>query len=303
VYHKNYTTERTPIRILVNGVPLTDLMQVSGASGAGSLWYYRVDLENAVVAARITVEIQGIVFGGVVPEVGGVVAHPGASPDLVLVQGDSNTDGSAENTGGASGTWLLKLAHKRGWQDAWNVAIGGTGYTAPGTAVTILDRMADVLTVPATMHMVFAGGNDGTTSITTAVTSYVDQYQAAQPTVPLYLLGVAPTAYPAPQARIDRDAEIESVAIAKGTYFISPITGKVRNGSTLVTTLAPLIPDATAEAAYIGADGVHMNDVGHQVFADWLDSALTILSEPLPVRSGWYAVINGVEVSAVLSAA
>lgn len=281
IYFKLFSTTATAIRVKVNGQRLSDLPQTTGATSVGSRHYYLVDLGRPVTGAVINLELGYFPFGGVAPESGGsILSGISAHTNRVLVQGDSITDGSGENTAGTAGTWPLRLASYMGWSDIWNQAIGGTGFTVAGSSVTILDsaRVSDITSNNPTHIMLWAGYNDGATDITSALTSLITQYQTAQPNVPIYIIGTWAPTYPADSYRTSRDSEAEAVAIAKGCYYISPVTGRVRNSTgALVTTLAPLLASSGEVTAYVGSDNVHPNDAGHNHIAKWLYAALKSL--------------------------
>ncbi len=267
------------MRISVNGQRLTDAPVRSAATSGGSIYTHRVTFPSSATR-RILLEFERVPFAGIyLPNDGTTIANPGPFKRRVLFEGDSITAGSAENSGVGVGTWYARLAKYAGIDDPWNVAIGGTGMTEPGTATTIPGRIAQVTSVTDVDDIfLWCGGNDGSTSIVTQATQYIADIKAAHPQAKIYVIGTwAPTVTPS-TARAARSVDLQNAALANGVPFISPITGEVRDGAgTLLASQGPWISTSGQVAAYVGSDNVHPTDAGHAYIAQRMAQAVAAI--------------------------
>lgn len=268
------------VRISVDGKRVTDLMyDIPGTSG-GSRHTMKLTFGTSATR-RILLEFQGVPFGGVFVPSGQTLSAVPAYDFRVIAQGDSVTAGSDENTGGSAGTWFARWARYAGVNvDPWNVAIGGTGMTAPGTAVDIPDRIADVTDYAPDVVIIWCGGNDGSTSIVTEATQWINDVKAATNAIVLVIGTWAPTVT-ATTDRQNRSNDLQAAALATGSPFIEPITGEVYDQyGTLVASQGPWIATSGDVAAYVGADNVHPNDAGHAYIAERMLDAMQALDLP-----------------------
>lgn len=268
------------VRISVDGRRVTDLMyDIPGTSG-GSRHTMKLTFGTSATR-RILLEFQGVPFGGVYVPSGQTLSAVDPYDFRVIAQGDSVTAGSDENTGGSAGTWFARWARYAGVNvDPWNVAIGGTGMTAPGTAVDIPDRLADVTDYAPDVVLLWCGGNDGSTSIVTGATQWINDVKTATGALVLVIGTWAPTVT-ATTDRTNRSNDLQAAALATGSPFIEPITGEVYDQyGTLVASQGPWISTSGDVAAYVGSDNVHPNDAGHAYIADRMLEAMQALDQP-----------------------
>lgn len=265
-------------RISANGQRVTDVPVKPGPGTGGSMTSHRVTFGSSGTR-RILLEFQGVPFGGVYLPAGATIAHPGAFSRRAIFEGDSITAGSNENSGTGAGTWFARFARYAGIDDPWNVAIGGTGMTEPGTATTIPGRISQVTSVPNVDDIfLWCGGNDGSTAIVSQATTYIANVKAAHPQARIYVIGTWSPAVTAPSTRAARSIDLQAAALANGVPFISPITGEVRDGQgQLVASQGPWISTSGQVAAYVGSDNVHPTDAGHAYIAKRMAQAVAAL--------------------------
>lgn len=272
------------LRLSVDGQRVTDVMyDIPGATG-GSMHTTKVTFPSSATR-RILLEFQGVPFAGVYVGAGDTVTTPAPFTRRVIVQGDSVSAGSDGNTGGSAGTWVARWARYAGERvDVWNQAIGGTGFTAAGTAVPIPARLTDVTAHAPDDVIVWCGGNDGNTSIVAEATQWIEDVKAAVPGVRVIVVGTwAPTVVPS-TARANRSLDLKAAAALTGCPFISPITGEVFDADgSLVEAQGPWIATTGDVAAYVSGDGVHPNDAGHAYIAERMMLAMQALAGPIPV--------------------
>jgi len=271
------------LRISVDGQRVTDLMyDIPGTSG-GSMHTTKVTFPTSATRV-ILIEFQGVPFAGVYVGAGNTIAQ---APDFTqrwIGAGDSMTAGSDGNTGAGAGTWLARLAQYAGVRiDPWNQAIGSTGMTAPGSAVTIPARIADVTAHDPGVVFLWCGGNDGTTSIVAEATQWIADVKAAVPGVDMFIVGTwSPSVVPS-SARAARSTDLKNAALANGVPFIEPITGHVYDAAgNLIASQGPWIASSADVAAYVySVDNVHATDAGHDYIAKRMAQAMQALGSPI----------------------
>lgn len=271
------------LRISVDGQRVTDLMyDIPGTSG-GSMHTTKVTFPTSATRV-ILIEFQGVPFAGVYVGAGNTIAQ---APDFTqrwIGAGDSMTAGSDGNTGAGAGTWLARLAQYAGVRiDPWNQAIGSTGMTAPGSAVTIPARIADVTAHDPDVVFLWCGGNDGSTSIVAEATQWIADVKTAVPDVDIFIVGTwSPSVVPS-SARAARSTDLKNAALANGVPFIEPITGYVYDAAgTLVASQGPWIASSADVAAYVySGDNVHATDAGHAYIAKRMAQAMQALGSPI----------------------
>jgi lysophospholipase L1-like esterase len=271
-----YISAATMYRLSINGQRVTDLMQLSGGTTAGSGHLITIDFGSAG-PRHLRFDFTTMPFGGIyIPPTAALWAVPSRT-DRSMVLGDSLSDGSTMNTGAGAGTWFFRAMRLLGMTDAWEQGRGGTGYITPGTTAVLQDRFAlDVLPYNPAKLFVWAGYNDNggsQTAIATAASTLYTSIKAGLPTTQVFVLGCwSPTGSPAASITTT-DATLRTAAAAAGFAFISPTTGNIYDTSGgLVTSHGPFITGTGKAGAttgngnadlYIGTDGVHPTDAGH----------------------------------------
>ncbi|MEU0787577.1 SGNH/GDSL hydrolase family protein [Streptomyces sp. NPDC006173] len=275
-----YISTATMYRLSVDGRKVTDLMQSSAGTTAGSGHLITIDLGSAA-PRRIRLDFATFPFGGVYLPATATMWQVPAQGGRLMVFGDSLSDGSAQNTGAGAGTWFARAARLLGATDAWEQARGGTGYVTVGSYATLADRLAtDVIAWAPDRLIVWAGYNDNGSNqatLKTAVDSLYASIKAGLPNTQVYVLGCwSPTATPATSVS-NTDATLRTAAATAGFPFISTLTGSCYDATgTLVATQGAWITSANA-AAYIGADSVHPTDAGHVYLSRRATAALRAL--------------------------
>ncbi|MFF9787214.1 GDSL-type esterase/lipase family protein [Streptomyces nigrescens] len=261
-----YISSSTMYRLSIDGRKVTDLMQSSGGTTAGSGHILTVDLGSAA-PRRIRLDFATMPFGGVYLPPSATMWRVPLQGGRLMVLGDSISDGSAQNTGAGAGTWFARAARLLGATDAWEQGRGGTGYITPGAYATFGDRVAaDVVAWAPTRLAIWGGYNDNTGSqsaISAAAASLFSAVKTGLPSCQVLVIGCwAPTASPAGSIT-NTDATLRTQAAAAGFPFVSPITGGVYDTTgALITTQGAWITSGNA-AAYVGGDSVHPTDAGH----------------------------------------
>lgn len=268
-------------QIYIDGHPLSEIPEAYPGTTPG--WIHTTTLTFPTSGTRtITFMHNSMPFGGLCVGTGQSIANPGTPRMRVVFQGDSITGGSGMNTGDSLGTWAHRFARYSGVDDPWIEAIGGTGYIATGSAVTIGARTAtDVTAYSPAAVMLWGGYNDGLetpSNVATACTSVITAYQSGLPSAQVILVGMWSPAGTAATAHVNIDNALKAVALAKGVPFVSPITGQVLDGAGNVVLTAGKWVTPGNVAAMVGSDGVHPTDAGHELIANRMYDAMVALS-------------------------
>jgi lysophospholipase L1-like esterase len=285
-----YISTATMYRLSIDGRKVTDLMQSSGGTTAGSGHMITIDLGSSA-PRRIRLDFATFPFGG-------VYLPPTATMWRVPLQGgrlmsftDSIGDGSAQNTGAGCGTWVDRVGRFLGCTDVWRQGRGGTGYITAGSYATFGDRVnPDVIAWNPTRLIILGGYNDNggsQSAISTAAASLYSAIKTGLPSCEVYVIGCwAPTGSPAASI-VNTDNTLKAAAAVAGYPFISPVTGSVYDSTgTLVATHGPWITGTGRVGAttgsgnadgYIGTDAVHPTDAGHVYLARRITAAVRAL--------------------------
>src|SRR6478735_449857 len=270
----------------IDGVPLTDVPTVLGMTNGGR---FVQKLTWATSATRIiSVDTSYAPLGGVFTNTANTVINtaPAIGP-MLLVQGDSITGGSGQNTGTINGTWLKRFAFAVKLRRAWNQGIGGTGYLATngGASVTMRARIADISSYTPNVCIIFAGYND-LSSTQSALQTEADLFYTAVKTAvaaggEIYVIGCySPLFFPAGSVQ-NVDNWLRPRAAAAGLPYASPVTGNCYDKfGVQIGFVSPIITGSAEQALWTGADNVHPTDAGHKRIAEWMYNALKILSTP-----------------------
>ncbi|WP_234321292.1 SGNH/GDSL hydrolase family protein [Streptomyces katrae] len=278
-------------RITVDGRRMTDLMQSLGGTTPGSTHLMTVNL-GAAQPRTVRIDFSVAPFGGIYLPPGASMWKPATPARRFMVLGDSIPGGSNMNTGGGSGTWFARTARLLGYSDAWNEALGSTGYITAGTTATLGTRAPiDVIPNAPDTLIISAGYNDNGGSqpaISSAAASLYSAIKTGLPSTAIYVIGCwSPTGSPAASIT-NTDTTLRTAAAAASLPFISPITGAIYNSAgSLVATHGPWITGTGRVGAttgsgnadtYIGTDAVHPTDAGHKYLADRVVAALQELA-------------------------
>lgn len=278
-------------RITVDGRRMTDLMQSLGGTTLGSTHLLTVNLG---IAQPRTIRLDFAVapFGGVYLPPGATMWKPAGPKRRFMVLGDSIPGGSNMNVGGGAGTWFGRAARLLGYSDAWNEALGSTGYITAGSTATLGTR-APIDVIPHTPDtlIISAGYNDNggsQPSISAAAASLYSAITTGLPDCDVYVIGCwSPTGSPGASIT-NTDTTLRTAAAAAALPFISPITGSVYDSTgTLVATHGPWITGTGRVGAttgsgnadfYVGTDAVHPTDAGHKYLAERVVAAIQELT-------------------------
>lgn len=275
-----YISTATMFRLSIDGRKVTDLMQSSGGTTAGSGHLITIDFGSAATR-RIRLDFSTFPFGGVyIPPTATLWGVPLQGGRLMSFT-DSLGDGSAQNTGAGCGTWVDRVGRLFGCTDVWRQGRGGTGYITAGSYATFADRVTnDVVAWTPDRLIIWGGYNDNTGSqsaIAAAAASLYSTIKAGLPNCQPYVIGCwSPTGSPGASIT-NTDTTIRTAASAAGFPFISPLTGACYDAAgNLAVTQGAWITAANA-AAYIGADAIHPNDAGHIYLSRRITSAIRAL--------------------------
>ncbi|WKV74210.1 SGNH/GDSL hydrolase family protein [Streptomyces sp. PCS3-D2] len=278
-------------RLWVDGRRMTDLMQSLGGTTPGNTHMLTVTL-GAAQPRVIRLDFSVAPFGGIFLPPGATMWKPPAPSGRIMVLGDSIPGGSSMNTAGGAGTFFPRAARALGYTDAWNEALGSTGYITAGSTATLGTRAPiDVIPHNPDTLLIFAGYNDSAGSqpaISAAAASLYSAVTAGLPAARIYILGCwAPTGSPG-ASLTTTDETLRLAAAAAGLPFISPITGAVYDAAgALVATHGPWVtgtgrvgaPTGSGNAdLYIGTDATHPTDAGHKYLASRVVSAIQELA-------------------------
>lgn len=274
-------------RITVDGRRMTDLMQSLGGTTLGSTHLMTVNL-GAAQPRIIRLDFSVAPFGGIYLPPGASMWKPPTPSKRFMVLGDSIPGGSSMNVGGGSGSWFARAARLLGYSDAWNEALGSTGYITAGSTATLGTRAPiDVIPHAPDTLIISAGYNDNGGSqpaISSAAASLYSAIKAGLPSTAIYVIGCwSPTGSPGASIT-NTDTTLRTAAAAANLPFISPLTGGVYNAAgTLVATHGAWITGTGRVGAttgsgnadtYIGTDATHPTDAGHKYLADRVVSAI-----------------------------
>jgi lysophospholipase L1-like esterase len=282
-----YISAATMYRLSIDGRKVTDLMQPSNGTTAGSGHLITFDLGSAA-PRRIRLDFSTFPFGGVyIPPTATLWAVPLQGGRFMTLT-DSIGDGSAQNTGAGCGTWTDRLARFLGSTDQWRQGRGGTGYITAGSYTTFGNRVnADVIAWNPSRLVIFGGYNDNggsQSAIATAAASLYSTIKAGLPSCEVYVLGCwSPSGSPAASIT-NTDTTLRTAAAAAGYPFVSPVTGSIYDATgALVATHGPWITGTGRVGAttgsgnadfYIGTDAVHPTDAGHIYLARRIAAAI-----------------------------
>jgi hypothetical protein len=276
-----YISSATKYRLTVDGRPVTDLPQLTGASSVGSRHELQVTFGSAK-PRRIRFDFTTFPFGGLFLGPGATAWKPTSRGGRLGVLGDSISDGSSQNVGAGIGTWTYRAGRLLGCTDVWDQCRGGTGYITPGSFATFANRVAgDISPYDFDRLVVWGGyndsGGDQPTIQAAAESLYATLKSEVVPGGEIYVLGCwSPLGSPT-STLTTTDATLQAAALAAGLPFISPISGQIRNAAgTLLDTQGAWITTANA-TGYIGGDGVHPTDAGHAYIARRVVEALKVL--------------------------
>ena len=279
-----YVNSSNGYRLYVNDRKVTDLVQsFPGPPTAGSSNVLKVDL-GSVDLWKIRFEFVSTPFGGIFtgPNDSLYPTLPSAS---FFVLGDSITDGSAQNTGGAQGTWLRRFGRLMGLNNTWNQARGGTGYITPGAFATFPARVnSDIVPYNPDTLVVWGGYNDVSPSLT--IQQQISDAQIATlksitsqlPLTDVVVIGLwVPQAVPSP-SQVQVNTILRTNALALNLPFIDPSNGNTydRYGD-VVYSAGPWITSNNV-SLFVGADNVHPTDAGHKALGNIIAMSIASLT-------------------------
>ena len=277
-----YMSTASMYRLKIDGKSLTDLPQSVKGVGVGARHVIKFDF-GTVATRRITIEVTTTPFGGIFIPPGATVTAVAPYKKRVIAMGDSIMGGSTYNTAVRLGTWSYRADSYLGIDDMWNSGIGATGYVAAGTAVNFAARMqADVVDFNPDGAIIWGGFNDRSSpqaDIAAAADNAFATLRNGLPRTPIVVIGCwAPVVTP-DSAMIATDETLRIAAAQRSLCFVSPVTGKIYNDlGEQIANLGAWIDSAEDVAAYVGGDGVHPTDAGHNYIANKIADALQTLN-------------------------
>lgn len=223
-------------------------------SGVRKPRHYRLKLNGAQSFRRVGMDGESRVW------------KPGASDGIrVFFEGDSYMQGTGASYGGISlGEQASDLL---GVRDNWVSGIGGSGWLNPGSGVTLRSRIANVTAADPDLLVIPAGTNDELSTpsaITAEVTAYLAAFRAALPNTPAVILGPWPKATGPSATLIAIEGAIQAAVTAFADPLIKFASVSADSGSAWIYGTGFNGSGSGNAKLYIGSDGVHPNDAGHE---------------------------------------
>lgn len=271
----------TQYRLSIDGRKVTDLTQAVGGTSAGSRYTVKFDLGSSA-PRRIRIDFYFAPFGGIHVGPADSVWKTPFTGDRLMVMGDSITGGSDENTGSGAGTWAHRFARLLGYTDYWNHSIGGTGYVAAGGDVVFGDRVDGDVIAYAPDRIIIAGGVNDAAAWAGVPNAAREVFRAVSTGLDAYtvVMGCYSSQAVPSDGQTAVDEALRAEARAARLPFISPLTGGVYDASGALLALTGQWITQANRAGYVGADGVHPTDAGHEYIAHRMAHAYALLGNP-----------------------
>lgn len=272
-------TSTRAVIIEVDGRPVQSTSIAWTASGS-TAYYLLTFASRAVRTIRVEMDQYGG-FQGV--DVGPTCSiwRPTSPSITVAVVGDSltvETGATLPNGGYAYSTGKLL-----GWSDVRAVAIGGTGYISPGSnASTFGDatRVADVVACAPEMVIMVGSTNDlayTAAAITSATLAAMIAYRTALPTTPIVVGGIYGGAGGPSSQCTTAEAAIKAAfdAWADPRSWWVPISTDTAGAWVYGTGKVGATNSSGNSDLYVGSDGLHPSQAGHDYYARrWMQALL-----------------------------
>lgn len=268
------------LRIRVDGEYVNETPTLIG--NTGSVYYLPVTFASRANRV-ITVEGQGIPWGGVATgPLDSITPAPVKRPRVVIV-GDSYSEGSVDGNTNAVQCWVRQFGDLMGWPDVINAGVGGTGYLNPGASprVKFRDRIQnDVIDLAPDIVIVAGGHNDTTTSnaaytaaaLQTEATAFYTALRAALPNA--LIIAVGPFAAGSQVAQYPTyQAAIFAAAAGKADFTIDTLTSPIFTGT---GTTAATTGNGNSDL-YIWTDGTHPTLAGQKWLARFMAGQVSAL--------------------------
>lgn len=227
----------------------------------------------AVVIAVLALTTRETGSASPVPSSAVPLATRPAVPDVDII-GDSYVGGSEEGGYGAA-NWT-KIVGSRFYSDSRPVdmnvtAVPGAGYITRGPdKATFAEAATTNLRSSADLVLVFGSRSDGRqdeATMTGAANELYAKIRERAPQAKLIVVGPAWVDENVPDFITSNTKSVEAAAAGAGAVFVSPLAEGWFFG---------------ADARFIGADGVHPTDAGHQYMAEKM---FALISRNLPAMT------------------
>lgn len=272
-----YGTDCT--RLIING----QYVSLSGyvVTYEGGHGYLTVDFGGVRQSRLITIVAQAnTYFSNVWVDPASKVWKPNAAISIISAFiGDSLCAGGAAFPILPDEYWMDVMAYQLGWSNVVNQGIGGTGYTAQGTATAYFNfpqrPASDLTAINPDIVFVWGGQNDALSTLKAAALAYFQQLRTIVPNAMIVVMG----RWPAPSSGgsaaasvIQSEQAIETAFLSwadSNSVFIpitlnpagSPITGTGNITSTTGTGNGDV---------YIASDGTHPTEAGRIYLGNWM---------------------------------
>jgi lysophospholipase L1-like esterase len=272
----NYVTGHLgSYRLSVNGVPV---IPVSPTDVYDGKVYRRLVSFNGVRAQRlIRLEYDNAYFGGVTIGPNDSLYFPyTVNGARAIILGDSFTEGTGADAWFTG--YARMLGELMGW-DAWESGVGGTGYLAPGLYdLPFPVRVEhDVISYNPEFVLIAGGFNDlrygDPTKVGATAAAIFEQIQSGLPNATIIVIGPWwPDQSKIATSVATLNSELNSVATKAGLPFVDVLGWFT--GSSNSTSASP----GTGNTCYyIGEDGTHPTQAGHQYLAERFASEIMAL--------------------------
>lgn len=210
-----------------------------------------------------------------------------------LFHGDSLMQGETQNTGGELGSYIGYMSKYLGSADIWNSGIRGSGPNQSSTNGGNFKTRATSDVANSAADVVVMGGffNDRSNGRTPAQVAADMAIAAdtilAMPNRPLLIVMGSPDPTGGSNAAewATFDSAIQTAMQARNVPYISQSTGQITSGNGVVlATQGPWITNAMAPW-FLGSDGLHPTDLGHQYLAARMWQAFSQIKKDIDWRN------------------
>jgi lysophospholipase L1-like esterase len=276
------------IRISIDGVEESAIPLTFPSMPLNVFSTIKIDLGTTVRPNGAVIKLNfasNMLFGRLWIESTGNVSPVAEHGRRILFHGDSLTQGESQNTGSDLGSYVGYMDRYLKSNDIWNSGVRGTGPNQTSTNGGNYKTRATTDVVPAKPDIVIVSGffNDRSAGRTPAQVGA----DFATTINNINTLSIKPiiiaTGSPDPTGGSNAtewanfDNAIQAAVGPLGVCYVSQSTGKITwSDGTTATTQGPWITPAIT-SWFLGNDGLHPTDIGHQYLASRMAEAINIV--------------------------
>ncbi len=282
--------DKVEILLLVGTSPKGVMIEVDGQMiqstplawvGASTMYILLTFASRAVRHIRVEMDSYGGFRGVNVPPTGSIwpVAFPGRIKASVV--GDSL--GAQTGYSRPNGGFAYSLGKLLGWADVRSASWGGSGYVATGAAASTFGsavRVADVVAANPDLIVIPGSGNDnGLSGVPAAALAAWVAYRAALPTVPIIVGGLFPGVGGPSAATLATENALKATfdTWADPHSYWVPISTDPGGAWFAGTGRVSATNGSGNTDLYVGSDGIHPSQAGHDFYARQWARAITAI--------------------------